>query len=484
MIKYNFFLKVLLLFSFIIAPSYATTPPTFVTIAKKSLPAVVNISTTYISREKAHTLQEDSFNSSRLYSENTPSRIKSLGSGFIISKDGYVITNCHVVNKINKIIVTTNNGLEYDAKIIGKDARTDIALLKIIPKKKKASYPHLMFASTKDTLHVGEWILAIGNPFGLGGSVTAGIISSKSRDIASTFDLEVASYVDNLIQTDASINAGNSGGPMLNTMGKVVGMNFAILSPSGKSIGVGFAIPASVVQKVAQQLKKYGHVTYGWIGIQVQEITDEIAQSVGLKNKKGAMVISLSNNGPGKKAGLQEGDIILKAGKNLIESYEKFPRISSNLPINKTSLFTIWRNGKVKKLPIFVEAAPNSPEEEIPTLDSPYLMLQRDKEEFILGMLLEPLKPINKLTLQLPEDMEGLVIQQILPFSLGEKADFRKKDVLLKAEGKKISSIYSLKKIIAAAKKEGKTAILIKISRQGKSAYKGINLSNIPKNML
>jgi len=478
---YSFLLKFLVFLQCYASVSYAITPPNFVVTAKKSLPAVVNISTTHFSRD---TNKKSIFSSHSSYTDSTPSRIKSLGSGFIISKDGYVVTNCHVVNRVKKIIITTNNGKEYDAKIIGKDERTDIALLKIVGKQKKETYPYLLFSNPKTDLCVGEWILAIGNPFGLGGSVTAGIVSSRSRDIASQFDLEVASYVANLIQTDASINVGNSGGPMLNTSGKIVGMNFAILSPSGKSIGVGFAIPSSVVQKVISQLKKYGHMTYGWVGIQVQEITNEIAQSVGLKEKKGAIIISLASHGPGKKAGLQEGDIILKAGKTPIDSYEKFPRISSNLPVKKTTTFTIWRNEKIRKIPVFIEAVPKDKREDNSPKIDPRFAIEKEKEELTLGMYLEPLQAINKLTLQLPEDTEGLVVKEVLPFSTGEKSDFRPKDILLEVEGKKISSIYRFQNIIKTAQNSGKKAILIKINRQGKKAFKGLNLPRNSRNTL
>ncbi len=488
MLKYGFFSALFIVFFFTSSFSKAVTP-NFVSIAKKSLPAIVSISVSRPLKNELSRfydpLEKERFINQQLYSTIDRPKVKFLGSGFITSKDGYVVTNSHVVDGLNNVIITTNDGKEYKAKVIGKDIRTDIALLKIIKKEKGLGYPHLDFSNAKKNIEVGEWILAIGNPFGLGGSVTAGIVSSRSRDIASqAFDLEVASYVGNLIQTDASINVGNSGGPMLNTQGKIIGVNFAILSPSGSSIGVGFAIPSSVVQKVIKQLKNKGYVTYGWLGIQVQEVTEEIAQSVGMKFKNGAIIISLVKEGPGKKGGLQEGDIILKAGNTFVDSYEKFPRISGNLPVNKTSVFTIWSQGKEKKLSIFIEEIPRDNDESTTQILDYSNLPKRLEKETILGMELSPLRPEKRLNLGIPDHVNGLSIESIIPFSLAEKADLRRQDILMEVEGEPTLSIHSLQLAIQSAKDTGKKAILAKINRRGEKAYKGIALPENSKSSL
>jgi serine protease Do len=265
------------------------------------------------------------------------------GSGFFISADGYAVTNNHVVDKATTVEISTDEGKVYSAKVIGTDSRTDLALIKV----DGSNFPYVKLADAPP--RIGDWVLAVGNPFGLGGTVTAGIVSARGRDIG-------AGPYDDFLQIDAPVNKGNSGGPTFNTEGSVIGVNTAIFSPSGGSVGIAFAIPADTVKSVVAQLKDKGSVTRGWIGVQIQPLTPEIADSLGIKKTAGALVAEPQKDGPAMKAGIQAGDVITAVdGKGIVDARDLARRISS-MPPNATVKLAIIRGGEEKAVNLAVEA--------------------------------------------------------------------------------------------------------------------------------
>jgi serine protease Do len=270
---------------------------------------------------------------------------QSLGSGFFVSADGYVVTNNHVIDKGSEVKVTMDDGKELDAKVIGTDPKTDLALLKV----EGNDFPYVRLAGQK--ARIGEWVIAIGNPFGLGGTVTAGIVSAQHRDIG-------AGPYDDFIQIDASVNRGNSGGPTFNLAGEVVGVNTAIFSPSGGNVGIAFAIPASTVNQVVAELKEKGSVTRGFIGVQMQPVTKEIAEAIGLKEPKGALVAEALKDSPAAKAGIKTGDTIVAVdGEAILEAKDLSRKVAQVAP-GKTLSLTIWRDGKERTVTLEVATQP------------------------------------------------------------------------------------------------------------------------------
>ena len=282
--------------------------------------------------------------------DSHPNGGMAMGSGFIISADGYAVTNNHVVKDADTVSVTMKDGTEYKAEVIGTDPKTDLALIKIDAKDKKFDY----VAFTQDQPRVGDWVMAVGNPFGLGGTVTTGIVSALGRDIGS-------GPYDNFMQIDAAINRGNSGGPAFNLEGEVVGINTAIFSPSGGSVGIGFAIPASTAQSVIASLKENGHVTRGWLGVQIQPVTEDIAESLGLKDAKGAIVADVTDGSPALAAGVKQGDTILKIdGKDVADSRDLSRKVAGIKPGDTVPL-TVVRNGKTMDVEVKIGTMPDDP---------------------------------------------------------------------------------------------------------------------------
>ena len=354
-------IKRIIFFSFLIiiffnAPTTNSKgiPETFSNLADELLPGVVNISTTQIIENKYNNYPqfqwppgspfEDMF---RDFFEdknnNTPKKRKatSLGSGFVIDESGFIVTNNHVIGEADEIEVVFQDETRLEAELVGRDPKVDIAVLKVKPKKKIKALKWGDSSKSK----VGDWVLAIGNPFGLGGTVTAGIISAKSRDIG------MGQY-DSFIQTDASINKGNSGGPMFNMDGEVIGINSAIFSPSGGSVGIGFAIPSTMAIDVINQLKKFGKTSRGWLGVRIQTVTEEIAEAYGLDKPSGALVASVENNSPSFKAGVKPGDIILKFDGKDIKNDRDLPRVVAATKVGKNVELEIWRGNRILNLKV------------------------------------------------------------------------------------------------------------------------------------
>ena len=321
--------------------SFARGPDAISDVAERVIDAVVNISTSQkvgvAQRRRCRSCRNDpqldelfrDFFNRRGQGDNQnrergPRRVNSLGSGFVIDASGIVVTNNHVISEADEITVILNDGTRLKAELIGKDQKTDIALLRVKPDKPLKA---VKFGDS-ERLRLGEWVIAIGNPFSLGGTVTAGIVSARNRDINS-------GPYDNYIQTDASINRGNSGGPLFNLEGEVIGVNTAIISPSGGSIGIGFAVPSKTALPVIDQLKQFGETRRGWLGVRIQQVTDEIAESLNIKPARGALVAGVDDKGPAKPAGIEPGDVIVKFDGKDIKEMRDLPRVVADTPVGK-----------------------------------------------------------------------------------------------------------------------------------------------------
>jgi serine protease Do len=423
-------------------------PVSFADLAEKWSPTVVNISTTTIVKGRADSPfgndmpfqrffgRDDLF---RKFFEEAPEREfkqRSLGSGFIISSDGYIFTNNHVVEKADKIKVKLAGGKEYDAEVKGKDPTTDIALIKIKP---EGSLPVVEFGDS-DKLRIGEWVFAIGNPFGLEHTVTAGIVSAKGRVIGS-------GPYDNFIQTDASINPGNSGGPLFNMEGRVIGINTAIVAQGN---GIGFAIPINTAKSILADLKTKGSVTRGWLGISIQDITEDIAENMKLKDMKGALVGHIFEGDPADKAGIKTGDIIVEiAGKKIQDSHELM-RIVAALTVGEKITVKILRDGKEKTLS--VTAGERKDEKEI---------ARKGKTREYYGMAVQEITPDMAKHLGLTEK-GGVIISQVRDGSPADDAGLKIQDIILQINKVRISSMKDFQSEIKKESKEGTILLLIK----------------------
>src|SRR6187401_1290089 len=343
-------------------PGFARGPENIADVAEKVIDAVVNISTSQKveARGSGNNQQavpqlppgspfeeffEEFFKNRRGQGgedqtpNRSPRRVNSLGSGFIVDAAGVVITNNHVIAEADEITVILTDGTRLKAEVVGRDTKTDLAVLRVKPPSK--GLRAVKFGDS-DKLRLGEWVIAIGNPFSLGGTVTAGIVSARNRDINS-------GPYDNYIQTDASINRGNSGGPLFNLEGVVVGVNTAIISPSGGSIGIGFAVPSKTALAVIDQLRQFGETRRGWLGVRIQQVTDEIAESLGMKQPRGALIAGVDDKGPSKPAGIEPGDVVVKFDGREIKEMRDLPRIVADTPVGKDVEVIIIRKGKEEK---------------------------------------------------------------------------------------------------------------------------------------
>jgi serine protease Do len=359
------------------------------------------------------------------------------GSGFFISPDGYAVTNNHVVNHASSVQVTTDNGTIYTAKVIGTDPKTDLALIKVDGKN---DFPYVQFASHRPK--VGDWVVAVGNPFGLGGTVTAGIVSARGRDIGS-------GPYDDFLQIDAPVNHGNSGGPTFNAEGEVVGVNTAIFSPSGGSVGIGFAIASDVVKSVVQQLKENGSVTRGWIGVQIQSVTPDLADNLGLKNAAGALVAVAQKDSPAAEAGVKSGDVITAVdGEAVADPHDLARRIAALGP-KKTAKLSIVRAGSPMTIDVTLGAMPADKTASVETRGS-------DENE---GSALAKLG----LTLRAGHGQDGVVVSDVDPDGAAADKGLKEGDVILEVAGKPVSRPSEVAEAISAARSDGKNSVLLRV---------------------
>ncbi len=363
------------------------------------------------------------------------------GSGFFISKDGYVVTNNHVVENATDVELTLQDGKVVPATVVGTDKKTDLALLKA---KTGDNYPFVPFGD--HTPRVGDWVIAVGNPFGLGGTVTAGIVSARGRDIG-------AGPYDDFLQIDAPVNRGNSGGPTFNTEGQVVGVNTAIFSPSGGSVGIGFAIPAEVAKDVIASLKTNGAVARGWLGIQIQPVNSDIADSLGLKDTKGALVAEPQKGSPAADAGVKSGDVVLQVDGQAIDGPRELSRKIAGMGPDKKVELTLWRDGKDVTVPVTLGTLPADKEAKA---EAP--KVQEDKAELAsLGLTLVPSSVVPG------GSKDGVTVAEVDPDGVAAQKGFAVGDVILEAAGKAVTKPSDITNAISAAKKDGQKAVLMRV---------------------
>ncbi len=459
-------------------------PESFADLAAQLLPAVVNISTTQVSKtkpqargggERPETPQvppgspfEEFFKDffDRNPQDNRPRRNTSLGSGFIIDPSGIVVTNNHVIADADEVTVTLHDDSTLKAEVIGRDAKTDLAVLRVKTEKKLTA---VKFGNS-DTTRVGDWVVAIGNPFGLGGTVTAGIVSARARDIQS-------GPYDDFLQTDASINRGNSGGPMFNLAGEVIGINTAIFSPTGGSVGIGFAIPASLAKPIVDQLRQYGKTRRGWLGVRIQQVNDEIAESLGLDRARGAMVAAVTANGPAEKAKIEPGDVVLTFDGKDVNEMKRLPRIVAETPIDKKVVATVWRKGKEVKLDVVVGELD---ENETAAL-APDPSTKGGKEGAkttvdALGLSMAKLVPELREKFDIDTGVEGVVITDVTNDSPASQKGLRAGDVIVEVAQEQVKDPKDVADRVKKAKDAGRKSVLMLIDRQGDLRFVAIKL--------
>ena len=380
------------------------------------------------------------------------------GSGFFISSDGYAVTNNHVVEGADKVEVTTDAGKTYTAKVVGTDARTDLALIKV---EGGSDFSFAKLSAGK--ARIGDWVLAVGNPFGLGGTVTAGIVSASGRDIGS-------GPYDDFIQIDAPVNKGNSGGPTFNMQGEVVGVNTAIYSPSGGSVGIAFSIPATTVKNVVAQLKDKGNVSRGWIGVQVQPVTQDIADGMGLKQAQGALVADPQKDGPAAKAGVEAGDVITAVNGESVKDARELARIIGGFAPGSTVKLDVLRNGKSKVVSLTLGQLPNDQQAKadsegegkgsarVPTFRSSASRLLRRARQ--------------------TAGKEGVVITKVEPKSAAADRGVKKGDVILEVAGKNVAKPGDVGDALEAARADKKSSVLMRLRSGDASRYVAVPLAN------
>jgi serine protease Do len=386
-------------------------------------------------------------------------RGEGLGSGFIIDSEGYIVTNHHVVARAEEITVTLNDGTKYRAELKGSDPKTDLALLKIEAQK---PLPHVAFGDSHGA-RVGDWVVAIGNPFGLGGSVTAGIISARGRDIQS-------GPFDDFLQVDAPINRGNSGGPLFDLDGNVIGINTAIFSPTGGSVGIGFAIPAAMAETVIADLRDDGQVVRGWLGVQIQTVTPEFAESLGLDKEHGALVTSVVPGSPADNAGLQAGDVILKAGSDAIERMRDLPKLVAGLEPDTRVQMTVWRKGTEHTMPVLIGELLAEENEIGAVTGSP-----QTEGSGQLGLSLRPLTPETRQKYRIAEDVNGAVVVNVAPQSAAQQ--LRPGDVIVMVGQDNVTRPSDVSDGVKEASELKRKSVLLLVDRQGNERFVAVPLA-------
>jgi len=450
----NFTLVIILLVFPISFAESKTAPSSFADLAEKLMPSVVNISTTQTIKTTSNPFPfqfppgsplEDMF---KEFNKPTERKATFLGSGFIIDKEGLVVTNNHVIQGAEDIFVSVNGSQEYKAKVIGKDPYMDLAVLKIDSNEK---FQPVSFGDS-DKARVGDWVIAIGNPFGFGGTVTSGIISSRNRDIGLT-------RYDDFIQTDASINVGNSGGPLFDLNGKVIGINTAIIAPgSSGSIGIGFAIPSNPASKVIDQLIKYGETKRGWLGVRIQEVTKEIAEVEKLKKPEGALVASVAEKSPADKGGIKAGDIILEFDGKRVDTMRTLPKLVAQTEVGKKVIVKIWRNQKLISKKVTLGRLESSEQFKAETKeddDSKHVEIEK------LKIFIRDLTKDDIDARKLPKNTTGVVVTKILE---GTPLMFMSvNDIIVELQKKKITSSKQFSNLIKEIIKKGAETLYLAI---------------------
>jgi len=460
------------------APAYAkAAPASFADLAERLSPAVVNISTSQMAETRRRGpvpgLPEGSpfgeFFDEFLdrdgpsgKGKSAPRKVQSLGSGFVIDAKGIIITNNHVIAKADEITVNFPDGTKLPAEVIGTDPKTDIAVLRVKPTTDLVA---VKFGKS-DKSRVGDWVIAIGNPFGLGGTVTAGIISAINRDIN-------AGPYDDFIQTDASINRGNSGGPLFNMDGDVIGVNTAIISPSGGSIGIGFSVPSAIALPVIEQLQSFGETRRGWLGVKIQGVTDEIAEGLGMDEAKGALVAGVTEGGPAADAKLESGDVIVEFDGRDVPEMRDLPRMVAETEIGRDVHVVVIRDGKRKKLSVTLGRLEEAEEKEL--ADS------KDEKEnkdgpITLGMSLSKIDDEARRRHNIGEGTDGVLVVAVDPASFAATQGLRAGDVIVEVAKEAVSSPKEVKKIVAEQKEKGRKSVLLLVSSTGDMRFVAVRI--------
>ncbi|HEX5280487.1 MAG TPA: DegQ family serine endoprotease [Micropepsaceae bacterium] len=458
----------------VVPPTVAARPQGYADLAERLLPMVVNISTSQtLKRPAADAGAEpqapqgsplDEFFKEFSDRNNRPRRVQSLGSGFIIDPAGYIVTNNHVIEGADEITVTLSDGTTMPATLIGRDEKTDLAVLKINSKQPL----HVAKWADSDKARIGDLVMAIGDPFGVGTTVTTGIVSARNRDI------NEGPY-DDFIQTDAPINKGNSGGPLFNMDGDVIGINSAIYSPSGGSVGIGFSIPSNSARNVIAQLQKSGKIARGWIGIRIQPVSTDIAESVGLPKAQGALIAGMTENGPAAKAGIQNGDVVLSWDGKPVADNRALPRMVADAQVGKTVTIEVLRKRQHKTLPITVQKLA---EEQVASADKPAKAGAAPKPSptVNLGMTLAPVSNEARRRYHLDNKVAGVVVTDVDADSPAGQKNIRAGDVITEVAQQKVSSPDEVTAKLDAERKAGHKVVLLQVSRGGELTFIGLRL--------
>jgi serine protease Do len=471
-----------IVFPTVVSPAAARGPDAIADVAEKVIDAVVNISTSQSLGAKASPTPQlppgspfeeffDEFFKNRREGDRggrggSPRRVNSLGSGFIIDAAGIVVTNNHVISEADEVHVILNDGTRLKAEVIGRDQKIDLAVLKVTPTKplKAVSF------GDSDKLRLGEWVIAIGNPFMLGGTVTAGIVSARNRDINS-------GPYDNYIQTDASINRGNSGGPLFNLEGEVIGVNTAIISPSGGSIGIGFAVPSKTVVAVIDQLRQYGETRRGWLGVKIQPVTEEIGEALNIKPARGTLIAGIDDKGPAKAAGIETGDVILKFDGKDIKETRDLTRMVADTPVDKEVEVVIVRKGKEEKKTVKVgrledsdkklaSITANGPAEEKPAA-----------VKKALGLDLADINKELRRKYDIKDNVKGAVVTAVEQNSSAAEKQMKPGDTIVEISQVAVASAADVQKRVDQLKKEGrKSALFLVANKDGETRFVALNL--------
>ncbi|WP_434286409.1 Do family serine endopeptidase [Celeribacter sp. SCSIO 80788] len=441
-------------------------PETFADLAEKVSPAVVNITTTTVveaSTDQQPIVPEGSpfedffrdFMDRNGQGNPTPRRSQALGSGFVISEDGYIVTNNHVIEGADEIEIEFFEGFTLPAKLVGTDPKTDIAVLKVDSDKPLKFVPF----GDSDVARVGDWVMAMGNPLGQGFSVSAGIVSQRGRALSGAYD--------DYIQTDAAINRGNSGGPLFNMDGQVIGVNTAILSPNGGSIGIGFSMASNVVSKVVDQLKEFGETRRGWLGVRIQDVTDDVAEAMGLDAAKGALVTDVPD-GPSKDAGIESGDVILSFDGKDVKDTRELVRTVGETEVGKAVRIVVFRDGKTQTLMVTLgrreEAENTAFPEDNPAAEAPETVQ-------MMGMTLQPLDDTLREELGVSAGTDGLAVVEVDETSEAYTKGLRAGDVITEAGQQKVTSLTDLEARVDEAKEAGRKTVLLLVRRAGEPRF-------------